>query len=129
MLKASLTCLQAPPSRTQHHGDLGVDPRGDLSHTDGGSATKPADYVQLSAPLGPQPGAQKPQCGVPSRLPRQASTLLSGVCPGRVFPPPFPSAVTLQVFIVHRLCADTVYPKHPSDFFEVDVNSSPPTRG
>lgn len=61
MLKASLTCLQAPPSRTQHHGDLGVDPRGDLSHTDGGSATKPADCATFCSSRAP---ARSPETSV-----------------------------------------------------------------
>lgn len=129
MLKASLTCLQAPPSGTQHHGDLGVDPRGDLSHMMVALPQNHPTMCNFQLLWGPSPEPRNLSVGVPSRLPRQASTLLSGVWPGTVFPPPFQSAVTLQVFIVHQLCADTVYPKYPSDFFDVDVNSSPPTRG
>lgn len=80
MLKASLTCLQAPPSRTQHHGDLGADPRGDLSHTVALPQNHPT-MCNFQLLWGPSPEPRNLSVGVPSRLPRQASTLLSGVWP------------------------------------------------
>lgn len=55
-------------------------------------------------------------------IPPVSGGFQGAVWPGALLSPPFPSAVTLQTFIVQRLCADAD-PKYPLDFCEVGVCS------
>lgn len=122
-LKASLTCLQAPPRPTQHLGFLGLGPQGRLKPYDEDCATNhppmctfqpfwaPAEFRHLSL-------------GFTSRPPGQASIVFIPQYPGapvryrqeHYFLLPFRQAVTLQAFIVRRLCADTLHPTYPLEF-------------